>query len=272
MIICKITLYVRRSLKFSLRRKNMLRSLSSKLRGAFHSGHVNIALIIIILLLTGLPAQAQVSVSGSAAFVTKYIWRGYNLVDDPAIQPSLDIGFGDSGFSANVWYSRGLEDRNISGAADELDFTLDYSASFANGAGLSLGLIYYTFPNQDNFEFDDHTTPEIYVAITPGVPYLAPTLTLYYDFNLGDDLYATFGIDQSVEAGGGSVGASAVLAYNNGQFGADSGLSHVELTVYGTISAGVVEIAPSVTFVGLFEDTVNPDNEFFFSLSAGLSF
>ncbi len=250
----------------------MSRSISSKLRGTFHIVLMNIALIIIILILTGIPARAQVSVSGSAAFVTKYIWRGYNLVDDPAIQPSLDFGFGDSGFTANVWYSAGLDDRDISGAADELDFTLDYSASFANGAGLSLGLIYYTFPNQDEFEFDDHTTQEVYAAFTPGVPYLAPTLTLYYDFNLGDDLYATFGIDQSVEAGEGSVGASAVLGYNNGQFGANSGFSHIELSLYGGIPAGIVEISPSVTFVGLFEDTVNRDNEIYFSLNAGWSF
>ncbi len=248
----------------------MSRSLSSKLRCTFQIVLMNIALIIIILLLTSLPAKAQVS--GSAAFVTKYIWRGYNLVDGPAIQPSLDFGFGDSGFSANVWYSAGLSDRDISSAADELDFTLDYSASFVNGAGLSLGLIYYTFPNQDDFEFDDHTTQEVYVAFTPGVPYLAPTLTLYRDFNLGDDWYATFGIDQSVEAGEGSIGASAVLGYNNGQFSANSGLSHIELSVYAAIPAGVVDISPSVTFVGLFEDTVNPDNEIFFSLNAGWSF
>jgi len=250
----------------------MLRLLSSKLKGAFHSVLMKMLLIITIIFITGLPAKAQVSVSGSAAFVTKYIWRGYNLVDDPALQPSLDIGFGDSGFSANVWYSVGLSDRDKNGAADELDFTLDYSTSFPNGAGLSLGLIYYTFPNQDDFDASDHTTPEIYASFSPGTPYLAPTLTLYYDFNLGDDLYATFGIDHSVEAGEGSVGASAVLAYNNGQFGANSGFSHIELGVNAAIPAGALEIAPSVTFIGVFEDTVNPDNEFFFSLSAGWSF
>ncbi|MCH8286531.1 hypothetical protein IIB79_08405 [candidate division KSB1 bacterium] len=123
-----------------------------------------------------------------------------------------------------------------------------------------------------SFDFGDHATPEIYAAFSPGVPYLSPTLTLYYDFNLGDDLYATIGIDQSVEAGEGSVGVSALLAYNNGQFGANSGLSHFELGINAAIPAGSLEISPSVTFVGLFEDTVNPDNEFFFSLSAGWSF
>lgn len=250
----------------------MSRSLSSNLKGIFNLVLMKIALIITILLLTGLPVRSQVSVSGSAAFVTKYIWRGYNIVDDPTIQPSLDFGFGESGFSANVWYSAGLSDRDKNGAADELDFTLDYSTSFPNGASLSLGIIYYTFPNQDDFDFGDHSTPEIYAAFSPGVPYLSPTLTLYYDFNLGDDLYATIGIDHSIDAVFGSVGTSTLLAYNNGQFGAESGLSHLEYSVFAAISAGPVEIAPSVTFVALFEDTVNPDNEFFFSMNVGWSF
>ncbi|MCH7783607.1 hypothetical protein IID62_11140 [candidate division KSB1 bacterium] len=250
----------------------MLRSICSKLMSAFPIVLMNTALIIIILFFTGIPVKAQVSVSGSVAFVTKYIWRGYNIVDDPAIQPSLDFGFGESGFSANVWYSAGLSKRDKNGAADELDFTLDYSTSLANGAAISLGFIYYTFPNQDNFDFGDHATPEIYAAFTPGVPYLSPTLTLYYDFNLGDDLYATIGIDHTAEAGEGSVGASALLAYNNGQFGANSGFSHVELSVFAAIPAGAFEIAPSLTFFGLFEDTVNPDNEIYFSLNVGWSF
>jgi hypothetical protein len=88
--------------------------------------------------LTGLPAKAQVSVSGSATFVTKYIWRGYNLVDDPAIQPSLDFGFGDSGFSANVWHSAGLADRDISGTADELDLIRTRFLMGSSGAASSI--------------------------------------------------------------------------------------------------------------------------------------
>ena len=104
----------------------MLRSICSKLMGAFPIVLMNTALIIIILFFTGIPVKAQVSVSGSVAFVTKYIWRGYNIVDDPAIQPSLDFGFGESGFSANVWYSAGLSKLDKNGAAVELDFTLDY--------------------------------------------------------------------------------------------------------------------------------------------------
>jgi len=250
----------------------MLSLLTSKSKNKFQFVFMNTAILFIILFLTGLPASAQVSVSGSAAFVTKYIWRGYNVVDDPAIQPSLDFGFGESGFSVNVWLSASLSDRNKTSTFDELDFTLGYSASLPNGSALSVGLIYYTFPNQDDFKIDDHTTQEVYAAFTPGVPYLSPTITLYYDFNLGDDLYATFGVDHSIGVGTGSIGSSTVLAYNNGQFGSDSGFSHVELSVFAAIAAGSVEIAPSVTFVGVFEDTVNKDNEIFLSVIIGWSF
>ena len=77
---------------------------------------------------------------------------------------------------------------------------------------------------------------------------------------------AGFQKSMTLEAGGYSLGTSAVLGYNNGQFGVEKGLSHVELTAYSAISAGALEIAPSVTFVGIFEDTVNPEDNEFFSL------
>lgn len=70
------------------------------------------------------------------------------------MQPSLTLGFGESGVAFNVWGSAFGMDRSApesTDQVDELDFTLSYDTSLGEDGkvGLSLGFIEYTFPSLD---------------------------------------------------------------------------------------------------------------------------
>ena len=68
-----------------------------------------VLLATVILLSAGGFVQAQedaVGVTLDATWVSKYLWRGFDLLDDKgAAQPSVDVDLFDSGFSVNVWAS-----------------------------------------------------------------------------------------------------------------------------------------------------------------------
>ena len=48
----------------------------------------------------------ELGVDFDATWVSKYIWRGFDLLDDKAaFQPSINFDLFNSGFSVNVWSS-----------------------------------------------------------------------------------------------------------------------------------------------------------------------
>jgi hypothetical protein len=68
-----------------------------------------ILLAAVVLLGAAGFAQAQdepLGVTVDATWVSKYLWRGFDLLDDKgAFQPSVDVDLFGSGFSVNVWAS-----------------------------------------------------------------------------------------------------------------------------------------------------------------------
>ncbi len=210
-------------------------------------------------------SNAQVSISGGVDVVSKYVWRGYNLADGFSVQPTLDITLGSFGF--NIWASRAMADRDTYSASDELDFTFTYSPMLSDQLGVTLGFIYYTFPTQDDFDVDAHTSKEVFATLAPaGLP-LSPELTVYYDFDLGDDLYASLGVGHSIPLNGHSLDLGVALGYNNGQFGAKSNISNIDFSVSTGLALGAVSISPRVVYVVVPESSVNTDNEFYFGVS-----
>lgn len=148
------------------------------------------------------PVQAEgASVDAEVLLVSKYIWRGLEVNEDPVLQPSVTVGYG--GFSFNVWGNMDLtnfgEDECIytedcesrSGQFTEIDLTLDYTHSFG-AFSIGGGIIAYEFPNWDGSE-DTH---EVYLAMSYDT-ILAPSLTIYYDFDEVEGFYANFGIGHS---------------------------------------------------------------------------
>ena len=150
-----------------------------------------------ILLGTVVSSSAEedtVSVSASADVVSKYVWRGQNVVDDWVLQPGMGIGY--KGLTASVWGNVDLHgDAVDDGELNEVDYVIDYSSTFPGQdiLGYSVGLIYYDFPNTP---FPG--TAEIYGGLSASVP-LSPSVTWFYDFDEADGSYVQFSVGHGFE-------------------------------------------------------------------------
>ena len=127
------------------------------------------------------------------AFLSQYIWRGYELSKDSlVIQPSATVGY--KGFSFNLWGN--LDTNSSSGAYkgdakwNETDMTVAYDHSFGP-VGVGVGYIYYALDGADD-------TQELYVSIGGDV-LLAPTLTVYRDVDEYQGWYFNLGISHSFD-------------------------------------------------------------------------
>ena len=96
---------------------------------------------VILLIAVGL-VQAQedaVGVTLDATWVSKFLWRGFDLTDDKgAFQPSVDVDLMGSGFRVNVWasYPTSVGNSQIVGSrvnTTEYDYTLAYDAVICEG-------------------------------------------------------------------------------------------------------------------------------------------
>ena len=137
--------------------------------------------------------EEGVTALADVAFVTQYIWRGYELSKDSlVIQPSATVGY--KGFSLNLWgnldtdvYAGPYEGKS---KWNETDFTVAYEHSFGP-VGLGLGYIYYAVARLED-------TQEFYLGVDGDV-ILAPTLTVYRDVGELHGWYIDFGISHSFE-------------------------------------------------------------------------
>jgi len=124
--------------------------------------------------LVATPAMAQdeedssgISISGNAAVVTQYRFRGIGLSDgDFAIQGGIDIGY--SGFYVGTWGSSltntgtsvDLDDGtgtvmsyDVGGyGAAEIDLYGGWSGDLVDGLSADIGVLYYLYPNASNLD------------------------------------------------------------------------------------------------------------------------
>ena len=153
------------------------------------------ALAGLALALTGLAAQAEIT--GNAAVVSDYNWRGISQsAGDPAIQGGIDYSH-ESGFYAGTWGSN----VDFGDCCDE-NVEVDVYTGFRGGETLTwdVGLIYYWYPGADDLDF-----PEIYVGL--GWEWLSGKISysndfgnydesaFYYEANAAYELPANFGIN-----------------------------------------------------------------------------
>jgi len=93
-------------------------------------------LVIVMVVLgaagVGYAAEDKLGIDVDVTWVSKYIWRGFDKLDDKAaFQPSINLDLG-SGFSANVWTSQ-AGSSGSSGLstvdAEEWNYTLAYAST-----------------------------------------------------------------------------------------------------------------------------------------------
>jgi hypothetical protein len=148
--------------------------------------------------------------SASAGVFGTYVWRGQQLSDAVVIQPSVSITDGPVSF--NLWanYDTDLETLN------ETDVTISYARSLGT-VNLSAGYIYYGLEGLDD-------TQELYAAVGLST-ILAPSLTVYYDFDEGDGFFATLAVGHTVALPAAislKLGATASYDGGNAVMGSDA--------------------------------------------------
>ena len=96
-------------------------------------------------------------VSGNVALSTDYKFRGISQSDGEALSGGFDVAF-DNGFYIGTWGSS-IEDW---GNGLELDYYAGYSGAFNESVSFDLGLLAYTYPNEDSGDLDYN---EIYGSV-----------------------------------------------------------------------------------------------------------
>jgi hypothetical protein len=226
-----------------------------------------VVLAVFLAILAG-PAAAQISFQIDT--MSRYIWRGFDLFapHNAAFQPSVTYGFGDSGFSANIWTSFALGDRRIYRFDDEIDLTLTYAFKTPESYSLSVGLIHYGWYFDRVFSFKNSTTQELFISAGLPKTFLQPTVSVYYDVNMGSGLYASLKIGQTFSLSEKlPLNINASLGFNSRQWISTSGFSDLTIGAALPVRLGALTIAPLVNYTFVFLREVNPENEFWFGLS-----
>lgn len=218
--------------------------------------------------------ETLLSTSVSAAFMSKYIWRGQLLSDDYAFQSSVGVTYGN--LSASLWGNMQMTDyrefhalgeKADSGEFSEYDWTLGYADKVPGVDCLkySVGAIYYYFPSLT----DDGDTMEVYAGLGLDTV-LSPTVTLYRDIDEGDCSYVAFSLSHSIEkivelSSDMPVGmtASASIGWGNEAYNKfywsgldESSMQDLSMTVGFPVVVMGWTVTPSVSYVTLLDSDV----------------
>jgi len=218
-------------------------------------------------------------------FLSKYVWRGQNIVDDWVAQPLVSAGY--KGITGSAWANLDLTDENNNkGEFSEVDLTLDYSGPFPGleTLGYSLGFIYYDFPVTG--AADD--TFEIYYGLSLDT-IASPSVIVYHDVDEADGTYVSLGVGHTLQNVidiapdtpvsidlGASLGWGSA-AYNKFYWGLDdSKLNDLVLSASFPFEAASWTIAPRIDYITLVSDSIRRTDAYgrdsdFFVLGVGIS-
>jgi len=265
-----------------------------------------LAAVLVVLTVGGIgwAANGDVGVDVDATWVSKYIWRGIDRLDDKAaFQPSINVNVG-SGFSVGVWASYAGSSKDggsISTVnATEFNYILTYNGSAFTGethqVDYAVNWIYYDFIDEpDNVaDIQEFNVTTAFPQICPGgvVPrytavYIWPAESkgpsngatgwihvfgVDYDLVLGEvipnnpEQVLTFSWDITYNDGAGVTGRPDVL-------NPDHDWSHMTWGVSTDIACPFGgTFRPGLYYQTSMEDTVNSEDELWTGLSYTLSF
>jgi hypothetical protein len=253
---------------------------------------------IVILSITGAGFAAgdgELGVTLDTTWVSKYIWRGIDRLDDKAaFQPSIDLDLFGTGFSANVWTSQAGASKNggnISTVdAEEWNYSLAYNNTINEGdttaVNYSVWYRFYDFPDMASKDADAQE-----VALAVSLPNICPGGVV--------PSYAAIRMWNSKSGGaasglGGWIHVFALnyglvidgfeptidlgwdLTYNDGA-GVGGGVvshdwSHMTWSVGSSFDVGPGTFTPAIYFQNSMDDSVNDEDEIWTSLSYTMKF
>jgi hypothetical protein len=212
-------------------------------------------------------------VSAQVDLVSRYIWRGFDLLPDnhAAVQPSLTFDLGESGFSLNLWGSFALAQRSEFKSSDEIDVTVSYDFTMPEGWQLTAGFTHYGYWSAENFTFKDSTSQEVFATITRTDLPLSPSLSVYYDLNLGSGLYITLGGSRELKLNEKtSLEMGGLIGFNSRQYIDKTGFSDINLYARVPLTLGKLTLTPSLNVMVPLMDEINENTEIWFGFSAAI--
>ena len=230
--------------------------------------------LVFVLICLSAAALLPGAVAGQVDLVSRYVWRGFDLLPDnhPAIQPSFTVDLGKSGFSLNLWSSFALAQRATFKYSDEIDVTLSYDFKMPEEWELSAGFTHYGYWFAEDFSFKDATSQEVYATLARTDLPLSPTLSIYYDFNLGSGLYVTLGGSHELKVSEKvSMELGGLVGFNSRQYIGVTGFSDIDLFVKAPLTLGKLTILPSFNLMIPLLDEVNEEVEIWLGISAILN-
>ena len=139
-------------------------------------------------------AEEKPSADFSVAVASQYIWRGQEPSRDSiVIQPSATVSY--SGFAANLWGNLDTDPYVEMSGDDgsqwnETDFTLSYGKSFGPWS-IEGGYVYYGLEALEDSQ-------EVFLSLGFDT-LLAPTLTIYRDFDSYEHWYFLLGLSHAFQ-------------------------------------------------------------------------
>jgi Bacterial protein of unknown function (Gcw_chp) len=222
-------------------------------------------------------AEETYGFSSSAMLVSDYVWRGYNLYDGLAVQPTFlgtlteDVLGGSNMIYAEVaglWSLAGEEQPD---KFSEIDFSLGDEFTIGD-LTLSGGVSWYRYPDPSDV-FDPSS--EIYAAISYET-YLKPRLTVSHDYKRYNGTTLEGMLSESIALGdlGGDVAlvpsVHTVFSANGPKLYNNNGLTAVTYGLSVSYQYGIVAIEPGIFNTRSHDDWT--DNEWWTALTAAVSF
>lgn len=214
-------------------------------------------------------AELSAEVCYQVDSASRYIWRGFDLnpPKKPVIQPSIDIVFGESGLSLNLWSSVSFVSRKL----NEFDMTLTYATSISKDVSMEAGLIHYAWYFTENFKFKDDTSHEFFLSLGLQDFILTPVLSIFYDFTVGDGIYIQLEIDHSFRLSKKfSADFTVSLGFNGGQWlaeGVDPGFSDLNFGLALPFETGRFHFSAFANYTIVLLNSIGKENHFWFGLS-----
>jgi hypothetical protein len=237
-------------------------------------------------------AAAQITVSSN--FTSKYMNNGFNIGDDiPVLQSSVDVNIPDTNISVTYWNSLAIDsdDKQF----NEHDIIVNYAKSFDNGINFFGYGLYYFYPNwqlltdKNNKKIDkkfDGLKTLIGFSYNDWITFdgepVIPTYKYYHWFTHQSDLYQEGGLHEfslryshnlpllSSDQVKTRFGLSTLMNYHTGFFGVASGVSDSQLSMSLSFNLSGVVINTSLNQQFSYEDSVNSEDETWFTL--GITF
>ena len=238
--------------------------------------------------------QTELGITVDATWVSKYIFRGIDKLDDKAaFQPSINLDLYGSGLSFKVWSSFAGASKNNGSVStvdrEEWDYSLTYGSSYDSAqfgkTNYAVSWVYYDYPDVAS---NDADTQEFNASLS--WPELCPmgfvpSYTIVYSWpsegkgavRKTEGFIHVFGLGYDMDCPelGQTLSFSGAAVYNDGTYGStiDHDWSHIQWgvsTSFACPNGGT--ITPALYYQTSMEDTVNTEDELWVGVSYGYSF